>query len=212
MLSGLRSTDSFIGEEAAVSVVRSVLDVKQRIASNFSRAAGSYDRAATLQKRVAGGVVQRLPDLCGASAILDMGTGTGSQSQTLSSLYPDAQVVGMDMAMGMLEYARQQNSEQAGMQWCSGDIEALPFAGESFDLVYSSLAIQWCSLDRVLSEVARVLKPGGHFVFSTLAQSSLHELDQAWQSVNEPDRVNRFDAFEDQARTVDQGCLQSKFI
>ena len=203
MLSGLTSTHSYCEEPA----VRGAFDVKRRIASNFSRAAGSYDRAATLQKRVAARVVELLPDSVPATAILDMGTGTGSQCPVLAEKYSGASIVGMDMAMGMLEYARSQNLQQSRIHWCSGDIESLPFTADSFDLVCSSLAIQWCSLEGVLNEVFRVLKPGGSFVFSTLAEDSLFELDSAWRSINEPCRVNQFDDFKEQARAVNNGPL-----
>ena len=203
MLSGLTSTQHFYKEPAG----RSAFDVKRRIASNFSRAAGSYDRAATLQKRVAARVMELLPEHAPVTAVLDMGTGTGYQCASLSEKYSSASVIGMDMAMGMLEYARSQNEDESRIQWCSGDIEALPFAGESFGLLCSSLAIQWCSLEGVLSEVSRVLKPGGYFVFSTLAENSLFELDAAWCAIKETCRVNRFDAFEDQTQIVDSGSL-----
>ena len=203
MLSGLTNTQSFCKEPA----VRGAFDVKRRIASNFSRAAGSYDRAATLQKRVAARVVELMPESVPASTVLDMGTGTGNQCPVLAEKYSTASVVGMDMAMGMLEYARSQNIQKSRIHWCSGDIESLPFAAERFDLVCSSLAIQWCSLEGVLNEVFRVLKPGGYFVFSTLAEDSLFELDSAWRSINEPCRVNQFDSFEEQARAVNNGPL-----
>ena len=203
MLPGLTGAHSFCHESA----VQSAFDVKRRIASNFSRAAGSYDQAATLQKRVAARVMELLPVDIQASVVLDMGAGTGSQCPVLFEKYPGASVVGMDMAMGMLELARSQHENEPGISWCSGDIEALPFIGESFDLIYSSLAIQWCSLDRVLHEVFRVLKPGGFFVFSTLAENSLFELDSAWRAINEPCRVNQFKTFEEQAQAVDNGPL-----
>lgn len=206
MLSGLTSVPSIDHPYD----VRGASAVKRRIASNFSRAAESYDLAATLQKRVAARVAQllpeelpeELPESVKGSAILDMGTGTGSQCPVLAEKYSAAAVIGMDMAMGMLEYARSQNTRQSRIHWCSGDIEFLPFADESFDLICSSLAIQWCSLEKVLSEVYRILKPGGTFVFSTLAEGSLFELDSAWCSINEPCRVNRFDSFEVQAQVV----------
>lgn len=190
--------------------------MKQRIACNFSRAARSYDQAATLQKRVAAKamvllfdrVSERAPEVLPVSSVLDLGTGTGGQCLPLSRQYPDAIIAGMDMAMGMLEYARQQNAHKSGISWCSGDIESLPFKNECFDLVFSSLAIQWCALDRVLSEVSQVLKPGGFFVFSTLAHSSLYELDYAWRAIGEPCRVNRFDDFQQQKHIIEQSDLQ----
>lgn len=183
--------------------------VKQRIAENFSRAACSYDKAAILQKRVAARTMLGLPAQLGqdclqnqAHRVLDLGTGTGLHSLTLADRYSSATVIGMDLAMGMLEFARQNADGYPQVNWCSGDIESIPFQSSSVDLIYSSLAIQWCCFEQVLSEVSRVLRPGGSFVFSTLAEGSLKELDAAWCLVGERGRVNHFDSFEAQQQTV----------
>ncbi|WP_020584229.1 malonyl-ACP O-methyltransferase BioC [Endozoicomonas elysicola] len=183
--------------------------IKQRIAENFSRAAHSYDNAAVLQKRVAARTMLGLPaQLEKKNApnqiqrVIDLGAGTGLHSLTLADRYSDAMITGMDLAMGMLEFARQNAPDHPRLSWCSGDIESVPFQSNSIDLIYSSLAIQWCGFEQVLSEVGRVLKPGCSFVFSTLAEGSLQELNTAWCLAGERDRVNRFDRFEAQKQTV----------
>ena len=191
--------------------------VKQRIAENFSRAADSYDQAAILQKRVAARTMLGLPAQLGSKqlnskglqpsqCVLDLGTGTGLHSPTLAERYDDAVVIGMDLAMGMLQFARE-NTSHPRVRWCSGDIESIPFQSNAVDLIYSSLAIQWCSFEKVLCEVSRVLKPGGTFVFSTLAEGSLKELDKAWCLAGETDRVNRFDSFEIQKQCLNGSDL-----
>lgn len=182
--------------------------IKQRIAENFSRAAHSYDSAAVLQKRVAARTMLGLPaqlDKKNAPLIqrvVDLGAGTGLHSLTLADRYSGAMITGMDLAMGMLEFARQNAHDHPRLSWCSGDIESIPFQSSSIDLIYSSLAIQWCGFEQVLREVGRVLKPGSSFVFSTLAEGSLQELNAAWCLAGERDRVNRFDDFKVQKRTV----------
>ena len=51
----------------------------------------------------------------------------------------------------------------------------------SFDLVFSSLMLQWCDdLDAVFTEIARVLNPGGLLLFSTFGPGTLAELREAW--------------------------------
>ena len=168
---------------------------KQRIALNFSRAASSYDQAAALQQRVAARVMLALPERLlthDNARIVDLGTGTGQHAQTLAQRYEGATVIGMDLAMGMLDFARANHPQ---VHWCLGDIESMPLQGSSIDLLYSSLAIQWCCFRQVLREVVRVLKPGGNFVFATLAQGSLAELDNAWCAAGEHGRVNGFASF-----------------
>lgn len=190
----MNKLSSIIPEERPAAT----MDVKRRIAANFSRAASSYDQAAGLQNRVAARAMLGLPGLEQGGEdiqqILDLGAGTGHQTRQLSTLYPQAAVMGMDLAWGMVNYAKNTQPDHRRIHWCLGDIEALPFMDSGFDLIFSSLAIQWCQLDRVLNEVRRVLRPGGRFVFSTLAQGSLKELDLAWRAVGEYERVNRFDS------------------
>ena len=168
--------------------------IKQRIANNFSRAASSYDRAADLQQHVATRTLSGLPALGSTPRIVDLGTGTGHHALTLAQRYHDGSVIGMDLAMGMLRFARSHTRHQR-IYWCSADIEALPLKDNTIDLVFSSLAIQWCCLKQVLVEVSRVLKPGGTFAFATLAQDSLWQLDRAWRDAGVCNRVNQFASF-----------------
>lgn len=205
---------------SSVTTDRANARVKQRIADNFSRAADSYDQAALLQKRVAARTMLGLPAQLSAEPpgseqsgskglqtshrILDMGAGTGLHSLTLAERYEHAVVIGMDLAMGMLQFARH-NTNHPRVDWCSGDIESIPLQSGTVDLIYSSLAIQWCSFEQVLCEVGRVLKPGGTFVFSTLAEGSLKELDSAWCLAGEQGRVNHFDSFATQKQ-----CLNAR--
>lgn len=175
---------------------------QQRVADHFSRAAKTYDSAAMLQRMVAQRVMLNLPSDIEMTRILDLGSGTGRQTAELKPRYLGAQVVGMDMAMGMLQHARR-HLPYNPFSWCSGNIDALPFADSCFDLVFSSLAIQWCeSLSSALREVQRVLTPGGHFVFSTLAAGSLMELSQAWRHVDNYNHVNQYDPFDTQLQQV----------
>jgi len=61
------------------------------------------------------------------------------------------------------------------------------------DLLFSSLAIQWCeNLPALFGEMQRILKPGGRAFLSTLGPRTLHELKSAWQTVDGYTHVNRF--------------------
>jgi malonyl-CoA O-methyltransferase len=170
---------------------------KRRVANSFSRAANSYDRVARLQRAVS----ERLLDMVEepareASQILDLGCGTGYITERLSQDRPHAQVLGLDLAEGMLQYAQRQHAGRA--QWLCADAEALPLVASSVDLVYSSLSIQWCEqLPVLFKELQRVITPGGTLAFSTLGPGTLRELEQAWQAVDGYVHVNRFAPQED---------------
>jgi len=164
---------------------------KHRIADSFSRAALSYDDAAELQREVGHRLLQRMPD-AQPRTLMDLGSGTGYFTPLLRSRYRGSTLISLDLAHGMLDYARRHRPDAQGA-WICGDAEQLPLADDSLDLVFSSLAIQWCEQpDRLFAEIARVLKPGGRFIAATLGPGTLHELRRAWAAVDGHTHVNRF--------------------
>jgi malonyl-CoA O-methyltransferase len=77
--------------------------------------------------------------------------------------------------------------------WLVADAESLPLASDSIDLVFSSLAVQWCARpEHLFAELARVLRPGGRSVFTTLGPQTLYELRSAWAAVDAHQHVNTF--------------------
>jgi malonyl-CoA O-methyltransferase len=175
---------------------------KRAIAYSFSRAAPVYDSVARLQRDVGNRLLQRLDTLASDPAVvLDLGCGTGYFCSELQRRFPPATYVGLDIASGMVEYAR---GQQVGPgQWLVGDAESLPLASASVDLVFSSLAIQWCYRPQLLfAELARVLRPGGYCVFTTLGPDTQRELRAAWAAVDNHQHVNRFLAADELAEAA----------
>lgn len=163
---------------------------KRQVAASFSRAAASYDAVAELQRAVADNLLQRLPVGLAPQRWLDLGCGTGYLSRALAQRFGTAEGLAVDIAEGMLRYARERGGARA---FVGGDAERLPLREGCCDLVFSSLAIQWCAnLDAVLSEARRVLRSGGLFAFSSLCVGTLGELRASWQVVDGFVHVNRF--------------------
>lgn len=163
---------------------------KRRVAESFSRAAATYDQAAALQRSVGSNLLARLPQSFAPRDIIDLGCGTGYFSRALAA-HCQRPVIGLDLAEGMLRHARQLSPALPG--WVAADAEALPLRSGSQDLIFSSLALQWCpDLAQALAEAWRVLRPGGCLAFNTLLDGSLHELRSAWQAVDDFVHVNRF--------------------
>ncbi|HHJ36422.1 MAG TPA: malonyl-[acyl-carrier protein] O-methyltransferase BioC, partial [Gammaproteobacteria bacterium] len=107
--------------------------------------------------------------------------------------YKKAQLVALDLSEKMLAKSGQQGSFLRSPLLVCADIEKLPFADDSFDLVFSSLSMQWCNdLNAAFLEARRVLKPGGLFVFSTFGPDTLKELRSSWASVDSKNHVNQF--------------------
>jgi malonyl-CoA O-methyltransferase len=85
----------------------------------------------------------------------------------------------------------------------------LPLRDASRDLLFSSLAVQWCGdFAAVLSEAQRVLRPGGVLAFSSLCVGTLQELRDSWQAVDGHVHVNRFRQFTDYQQLCAASGLQ----
>lgn len=98
---------------------------------------------------------------------LDVACGTGVVAVTAARA--GATVTGLDLTPELLAVARE-NAQIAGVQiaWHEGDAEALPFDGGTFDAVVSQFGHMFAPRPEVaISEMLRVLKPGGTLAFST---------------------------------------------
>jgi malonyl-CoA O-methyltransferase len=168
---------------------------RRAVALAFDRASTSYDAAAALQERVRNELLGRLDELkVSPQRILDLGAGTGQASRALKRRYPQALTVAADIAPGMLARAKMQSRWLRRFERVRADAYALPFRAASFDLVFSSLMLQWCDdLDAVFGELARVLAPGGLLLFSTFGPGTLAELRESWAAADgQPNHVNHF--------------------
>ena len=173
---------------------------KARVRASFSRAADSYDAAAVLQKRVREEMLDRLSLInIAPDTILDAGCGTGFGSYALQKQFKSAQLVSLDIAFKMLQKTAEQQPWLQKLaqiilhkqQLVCADIESLPIASNSINLLWSNLALQWCNdLDAAFNEAARVLHPDGLFIFSTFGPDTLKELRTA--SSNGHTHVSRF--------------------
>ncbi|KAA0014275.1 methyltransferase domain-containing protein [Billgrantia pellis] len=153
---------------------------RRQVARAFSRSSERYTRLAKAQQRMGESLWSLLPTQ--ASRVLDLGCGPGHWSRRLAARFDlDCRVFGLDLAPGMLEAARRETP--ANVDWLCADAAALPLADGQLDLVFSNLAIQWCpDLDAVMTELHRVLRPGGRAVINTLGPGTLSEIAQAWSS------------------------------
>lgn len=183
---------------------------KQHIAATFSKAATTYDSAADLQRAVGARLLSLLPvSLIKTKKIdnwLDIGCGTGHFCQQLLEKWPNAQGIGLDLAEEMLKFSRIHCPK---VNYICADAEHLPLANNSQDLIFSSLALQWCAdFSSVLNEVQRVLKPNGLLLFSSIADGSLVELNQSWQAVDGKKHVNQFRTFKNYTNLVSSSDLE----
>jgi SAM-dependent methyltransferase len=117
----------------------------------------AYGANGAFVHQLAGGVLEWLSAESG-ERILDLGCGDGQLSGRIA--LSGARVQGVDASAGMAAAARAR-----GIAAELASAEALPFADRSFDAVFSNAVLHWVrNQDAMLSEVRRVLVPGGRFV------------------------------------------------
>jgi demethylmenaquinone methyltransferase / 2-methoxy-6-polyprenyl-1,4-benzoquinol methylase len=96
--------------------------------------------------------------------LLDLATGTGDIGFEALRAAPDAQVVGADFALGMMQVG-QHLPRGREMHWAGADALQLPFVDNTFDAVTSGYLVRnVIDIPQALREQLRVLKPGGHIV------------------------------------------------
>lgn len=145
----------------------------------FARISGRYDLANHL---LSGGVdyawrrrlVRAVHDVV-PGEVLDLATGSGDVAFALADgLQPGASVVGMDFCQPMLDEAvrkRAFNPRWKPVEFRQGDGMALPLADSSFDAVTIAFGLRnMASRHKSLTEMHRVLRPGGHLFVLEFSQ------------------------------------------
>ena len=152
---------------------------------HFDTIADGYDRHAAVQREVAARLLERLDGLnFHPGAILDLGCATGHQASALKKRFPEARVLALDSAPGMLRQARRQRGRwRRRFELVGGDAQALPLAAASLDLVFASMTLEWCQEpELVLQSLRRVIRPGGLLLIATTGPDTHRELHRALAS------------------------------
>jgi malonyl-CoA O-methyltransferase len=174
----------------------------------FDHAAARYDAHAVLQREVGDRLLERLHYMTLQPArVLDLGCGTGYGLAHLRARFPAADLHALDLAPAMLHAARARLPQPRWTQRALGllappaalthalcaDMERLPLASGSMNLVWSNLALQWAhDLEGAFRGLHRVLAPGGLLIFSTFGPDTLKELRTAFAQIDDAPHVNRF--------------------
>jgi arsenite methyltransferase len=120
-------------------------------------------------------------ELSEGEVVLDLGSGGGIDVLlSAKRVGPAGKAFGLDMTDEMLDLARKNASESGAtnVEFLKGHIEDIPLPGESVDVIISNCVIN-LSADKakVLSEAARVLRPGGRFAVSDVIADD--DMDEA---------------------------------
>lgn len=147
---------------------------KQQIEHLFNDIASSYDR---LNHIMSFGIdrswrrkaVRAIADSEQPLRVLDVATGTGDFAIAIAKkLSQGSEIVGIDLSEQMLEVGRQKVPRNIALQ--QGDVECLDFEEDSFDRVSVAFGVRnFEHLEQGLSEMYRVLRPGGKLVILELS-------------------------------------------
>jgi demethylmenaquinone methyltransferase/2-methoxy-6-polyprenyl-1,4-benzoquinol methylase len=150
----------------------SVLGKKQQVAGMFDNIAFRYD---FLNRFLSAGIdmgwrkkaIRQLKDKQPAT-LLDVATGTADMAILASGILKPEKITGIDISNGMLELGRKKIQKlglQNTIELLNGDSETINFGDESFEAVTVAFGVRnFENLEKGLSEIKRVLKPGGKLV------------------------------------------------
>jgi demethylmenaquinone methyltransferase/2-methoxy-6-polyprenyl-1,4-benzoquinol methylase len=149
----------------------SELGKKEQVAQMFDNISENYDG---LNRVISLGIdvswrkkVVKLVSEVNPKKILDIATGTGDLALMMAELNPD-KIVGLDISPGMLEVGKQKVNKanlSDKIEMVVGDSENIPFEDNTFDAITVSFGVRnFENLDKGLTEIYRVLRPGGKFV------------------------------------------------
>lgn len=106
-------------------------------------------------------------DLAG-KRVLEVGCGHGGGASYLTRTLRPASYTGLDLNQTGIAFCRKRHMVP-GLDFVHGDAQDLPFPDESFDAVVNiESSANYPSLPRFLAEVARVLRPSGHFLYAAV--------------------------------------------
>jgi ubiquinone/menaquinone biosynthesis C-methylase UbiE len=97
--------------------------------------------------------------------ILDAGCGTGTLTLALlRTLRVPVKLTAIDLSASSIKYVNKNNPQQQEVRFAQGNVLALPFPDDAFDLVVTSGVLEYVPLEDGFTEMARVISPGGYFL------------------------------------------------
>ena len=178
-----------------------------RIRAAFTQQAGTFDaHAETADLSVEDRFVRALGEHA-AGRILDVACGPGVVTAAVA--HRAEAVIGLDATEAMLGKAAARTSGLPNVSLKAGDAENLPFADGEFDAVVTRLSLHHFERPgRALSEMARVLRPGGRAVIVDVSSDDDPEksaLQNAIETLRDPSHVRMMPAAEIERLILDQG-------
>lgn len=128
--------------------------------------------------------------------VLEVGGGSGAMALGVARRFPEVHLFITDIDVGMIDRARKRLSSEEKVSVEVADVTALPFGNGQFNVVTSYLmlhhVIDWAN---ALTEIGRVLRPGGVFIGYDLTDSRLarviHRVDRSPHRILTPEELSQ---------------------
>jgi ubiquinone/menaquinone biosynthesis C-methylase UbiE len=101
--------------------------------------------------------------------VLSVGCGPGSILRAVSTLHSSVRATGIDVSAERIQEAVQRSHGNPRLKFICGNAHAMPFASDSFDLVYCRMLLQYLQKkEQAVAELVRVCRPGGSVLLQDL--------------------------------------------
>jgi ubiquinone/menaquinone biosynthesis C-methylase UbiE len=144
-------------------------------------------------------------------AIIDFGCGIGNSTLPFSKKYPNAKVVGVDVASPCLRYAHARaNALGIEAHYSQQNVEKTNYDPSSFDLVTSTLLLHETSHDavpKIIQECFRLLKPGGWMIHLDVYPFHKKEEDPLYDFLKDWEVINNNENFSGALRNMDMNKI-----
>jgi demethylmenaquinone methyltransferase/2-methoxy-6-polyprenyl-1,4-benzoquinol methylase len=201
--------------DKVVPLKDSELSKKEQVADMFDNIAYRYD---FLNRFLSAGIdiqwrkkaIRQLKDI-DPKKILDVATGTADVAIMTARILQPGQIIGIDISDGMLNVGRKK-IEKEGLQnlieLLNGDSETINFADNSFDAVTVAFGVRnFQNLEKGLSEIKRVLRPGGKLVvleFSKPKAIGIKQVYNVYMNIVAPNMGKLFSKNREAYRYLDE--------
>jgi ubiquinone/menaquinone biosynthesis C-methylase UbiE len=101
--------------------------------------------------------------------VLSVGCGPAIILRSICEFHPDVTGTGLDISPLRVRQATERNQHSSRSRFFCGDVREMPFASDTFDIVYTRMLLQYIGeKERAVNEMVRVCKPGGTVLMQDL--------------------------------------------
>jgi ubiquinone/menaquinone biosynthesis C-methylase UbiE len=137
--------------------------------------------------------------------VLEVGSGRGGGASFIARYHEPASMTGVDFSERAVALSTQRHADVENLSFLVGDAENLPFPAASFDAVVNVESSHcYGHIERFFSEVARVLRPGGWFLYTDFRTADrMKELHAKLAEQHGLERIEREDITGDVAAALE---------